>query len=223
MDIFKIFTLEAAHRLPNVPEGHKCARLHGHSFRVEIHLSGAIGADSCWVMDFADVKQAFQPLYERLDHHYLNDVEGLENPTSERLAVWIWERLKPALPLLSEVVVHKTCTSGCRFRGQRPPRGRLNGPERGMLHCNKNGFMLHRTNRQTLCRRSSRSPPCTSSSTNSSPPRRASSPRPRHRSTASPSTTPGPCSACSWRPSRTAPTPRLPSSAKPPRSVTPKA
>jgi 6-pyruvoyltetrahydropterin/6-carboxytetrahydropterin synthase len=117
MDIFKIFTIEAAHRLPNVPVGHKCARLHGHSFRIEIHLSGELGADSGWVMDFADVKAAFKPLYDRLDHHYLNDIEGLENPTSERLAVWVWERLKPALPQLSEVVVHETCTSGCRYRG----------------------------------------------------------------------------------------------------------
>lgn len=117
MDIFKIFTIEAAHRLPNVPPGHKCARLHGHSFRVEIHVSGQIQPDSGWVMDFADVKAAFKPLYDRLDHHYLNEIEGLENPTSERLAVWIWEQLKPSLPALSEVVVHETCTSGCRYRG----------------------------------------------------------------------------------------------------------
>ena len=117
MDIFKTFTIEAAHRLPNVPPGHKCARLHGHSFVVELHVSGEPGTDSGWVMDFGDIKSAFQPLYERLDHHYLNDIEGLENPTSERLATWIWERLKPAMPLLSEVVVRETCTSGCRYRG----------------------------------------------------------------------------------------------------------
>ena len=117
MEIFKIFTLEAAHRLPNVPTGHKCARLHGHSFRVEIHLAGELDENTGWVMDFADVKAAFRPLYERLDHHYLNEVEGLENPTSVRLALWIWQRLKPALPLLSEVVVHETCTAGSRYRG----------------------------------------------------------------------------------------------------------
>ena len=117
MDIFKVFTLEAAHRLPHVPAGHKCARLHGHSFRVEIHVSGPVDPHSGWVMDCADIKAAFQPLYEQLDHHYLNEVEGLDNPTSERLAAWIWDRLKPALPLLSEVVVHETCTSGCRHRG----------------------------------------------------------------------------------------------------------
>jgi 6-pyruvoyltetrahydropterin/6-carboxytetrahydropterin synthase len=117
MDIFKVFTLEAAHRLPHVPPGHKCSRLHGHSFRVEIHVSGEPDAHSGWVMDFADIKSAFKPLYDQLDHHYLNDIEGLDNPTSERLAVWIWERLKPTLPLLSEVVVYETCTSGCRYRG----------------------------------------------------------------------------------------------------------
>ena len=117
MDIFKTFRLEAAHRLPNVPAGHKCARLHGHSFAVELQVSGPLGEDSGWVMDFAELKQAFQPLYDRLDHHYLNDIEGLENPTSERLAVWIWDRLKPALPLLSAVTVHETCTSGCRYTG----------------------------------------------------------------------------------------------------------
>jgi 6-pyruvoyltetrahydropterin/6-carboxytetrahydropterin synthase len=118
MDIFKIFTIEAAHRLPNVPAGHKCSRLHGHSFRVEIQLHGNIGTNTGWVMDFSDVKSAFQPLYDQLDHHYLNDIEGLDNPTSERLSIWIWERLKPSLPLLSEVVVHETCTSGCRYRGE---------------------------------------------------------------------------------------------------------
>ena len=117
MDIFKLFRIEAAHRLPNVPPGHKCARLHGHSFADELQVSGEPGAETGWVMDFAEVKQAFQPLYDRLDHHYLNDIEGLENPTSEQLAIWIWQRLKPALPQLSCVTVHETCTSGCRYRG----------------------------------------------------------------------------------------------------------
>jgi len=117
MDIFKVFRIEAAHRLPHVPEGHKCARLHGHSFAVELHVAGHPDPHTGWVMDFAEIKAAFAPLHDRLDHHYLNDIEGLENPTSERLAIWIWERLKPDLPLLSEVVVHETCTSGCRYRG----------------------------------------------------------------------------------------------------------
>ncbi|NCT71982.1 MAG: 6-carboxytetrahydropterin synthase QueD [Xanthomonadaceae bacterium] len=118
MDIFKVFTVEAAHRLPYVPEGHKCARLHGHSFRIELHLSGPVDPQAGWVMDFADVKAAFKPIYDRLDHHYLNEIPGLENPTSEQLATWIWDQTKPLLPLLSAIVVHETCTSGCRYTGQ---------------------------------------------------------------------------------------------------------
>ncbi len=118
MNIFKIFTLEAAHRLPNVPDGHKCSRLHGHSFRVELHISGPVDPHSGWVMDFAEVKRIFKPLYEQLDHHYLNDIEGLENPTSENLAIWIWKQTKPLMPLLSEVVVHETCTAGSRYSGE---------------------------------------------------------------------------------------------------------
>jgi 6-pyruvoyltetrahydropterin/6-carboxytetrahydropterin synthase len=117
VEIFKAFTLESAHRLPNVPAGHKCARVHGHSFRVEIHVSGPVDEHQGWVMDFADLKSAFDPLFQRLDHRYLNDVPGLENPTSENLARWIWRELKPRLPRLSRVVVHETCTSGARFEG----------------------------------------------------------------------------------------------------------
>lgn len=118
MEIFKVFSLEAAHRLPNVPAGHKCARMHGHSFRVEVHVLGPVGADTGWVIDFAEVKAAFQPIHDQLDHNCLNEVKGLENPTSENLARWIWSRLKAELPLLSKVVVCETCTSGCVYRGE---------------------------------------------------------------------------------------------------------
>ena len=117
IDIFKVFSIEAAHRLPNVPEGHQCARLHGHSFRVEVHVRGPIDAQTGWVMDFADLKRAFAPIHQQLDHHYLNDVPGLDNPTSENLARWIWQQLKPNLPLLARIVVHETCTSGCSYAG----------------------------------------------------------------------------------------------------------
>jgi 6-pyruvoyltetrahydropterin/6-carboxytetrahydropterin synthase len=117
VEIFKVFRIEAAHYLPHVPAGHKCRRLHGHSFRIEIRVRGPVGRETGWVRDFGELSQAFAPLHERLDHRYLNEVPGLENPTSENLARWIWTRLKPVLPLLSEVVVHETCTSGCRYRG----------------------------------------------------------------------------------------------------------
>jgi 6-pyruvoyltetrahydropterin/6-carboxytetrahydropterin synthase len=117
MDVFRVFQIEAAHRLPHVPAGHKCARIHGHSFRIEIHVSGSVGEHSGWVMDFADLRSAFQPLFDRLDHHYLNDIEGLENPTSENLARWIWQRLKSELPGLSKVTVQETCNAGCIYSG----------------------------------------------------------------------------------------------------------
>lgn len=117
MEIFKEFTFEAAHRLPNVPEGHKCARLHGHSYRVEIHVTGEVSETTGWVMDFGGIKKAFAPVLAHLDHYYLNDVKGLENPTSEVLARWIWDQLLPALPL-SAVLVRETCTSGCIYRGE---------------------------------------------------------------------------------------------------------
>ncbi|MEX1198214.1 MAG: 6-carboxytetrahydropterin synthase QueD [Pseudohongiellaceae bacterium] len=117
MDIFKDFSFEAAHRLPNVAEGHKCARLHGHSFQVRIVVSGPVGETSGWVMDFGDIKTAFRPIRDQLDHYYLNEIEGLENPTSEHIARWIWQRLKPALPELSRIEIRETCTSGCLYTG----------------------------------------------------------------------------------------------------------
>jgi 6-pyruvoyltetrahydropterin/6-carboxytetrahydropterin synthase len=117
MEIFREFTFEAAHRLPNVPAGHKCARLHGHSFAVIVHITGPVDPKLGWVADFAEVKEGFRPLHEALDHRYLNEVEGLENPTSEILARWIWERLAPRLPGLSAVTVKETCTAGCVYRG----------------------------------------------------------------------------------------------------------
>ena len=117
MDAFKTFTFEAAHVLPNVPPGHKCARLHGHSFRVEVHVSGEVGAETGWIMDFADIKAATDPVRDELDHRYLNDIKGLENPTSENVARFIWAKLKPSLPALSKLVVHETCTAGCVYCG----------------------------------------------------------------------------------------------------------
>lgn len=117
MEIFKEFTFEAAHLLPNVPQGHKCGRLHGHSFLVSVHVEGPV-TDEGWVLDFADIKSAFKPTWEQLDHHYLNEIEGLENPTSENLARWIWPRLKTQLPNLSKIIIRETCNSGCIYLGE---------------------------------------------------------------------------------------------------------
>lgn len=117
MDIYKIFTFEAAHRLPNVPDGHKCSRLHGHSFEVTLTVTGPVDDQMGWVVDFADVKAAFKPVLNQLDHYYLNDIEGLENPTSENIARWIWGKVKPALPGLSKVGVKETCTAGSIYSG----------------------------------------------------------------------------------------------------------
>nr|WP_218649283.1 6-carboxytetrahydropterin synthase QueD [Pseudomonas taiwanensis] len=117
VEIFKEFIFEAAHRLPHVPAGHKCGRLHGHSFRVAIYIEGEPDPYTGWIRDFSELKAIFKPLYEQLDHNYLNEIPGLENPTSEVLAKWIWQELKPLLPELSRIRIHETCTSGCEYRG----------------------------------------------------------------------------------------------------------
>ena len=117
MKTFKEFSFEAAHLLPNVPPDHKCARLHGHSVAVRIYVEGQVGDNSGWVMDFSDISSAFNPIQKELDHCYLNEIKGLENPTSENIVRWIWERLKPDLPQLFEIEIRETCTSGCRYTG----------------------------------------------------------------------------------------------------------
>lgn len=118
MEIFKVFHIEAAHLLPNLPTTHKCRRLHGHSFRVEVHVAGEVQPSAGWVMDFAMLKEHVAPVFETLDHQYLNEIPGLENPTSENLAHWIWQRLAPRLPGLTKIVIAETCTSGCVYRGE---------------------------------------------------------------------------------------------------------
>ncbi len=117
MEIFNIYHIEAARRLPNLPESHPCSRVHGHSFRIEIFVSGPVDPDTGWVIDFAELNAAFSPIKTQIDHRYLNDIAGLENPTSERLAQWIWQQLKPALPGLSKIVVQETQQSGCAYTG----------------------------------------------------------------------------------------------------------
>jgi 6-pyruvoyltetrahydropterin/6-carboxytetrahydropterin synthase len=118
MEIFKEFSIEAAHWLPNVPAGHKCGRLHGHSFHIELHVSGPVDSKLGWVLDFADIKKAFKGVEDQIDHRCLNEVAGLENPTSENLCRWLWQKLKPELPTLSKIVVKETCTSGCIYSGE---------------------------------------------------------------------------------------------------------
>jgi 6-pyruvoyltetrahydropterin/6-carboxytetrahydropterin synthase len=117
MEIWKEFTFDAAHLLPNVPEGHKCRRLHGHTYRVRVYVRGKPDKRMGWILDFGDIKAAFEPILERLDHYYLNDIEGLENSTAEVLARWIWQRLQPRLPALSRIEIHETCTTGCTYEG----------------------------------------------------------------------------------------------------------
>jgi len=115
--LVKELRFEAAHQLPKTPPGHKCRRLHGHSFVCEIHIRGEVDEETGWVLDFADVDTAFAPLMEILDHNFLNDVPGLENPTSENLAQYIWKAIDATLPGLCAIVVHETCTSRCIYTG----------------------------------------------------------------------------------------------------------
>ena len=116
MKIFKEFTFEAAHKLPLVPSDHKCFRLHGHSFRVRVYLDGPVN-EIGWVMDFSELKKICAPFIKQLDHSYLNKIDGLENPTSENIAIWLWEKLKNSLQDLSSITVMETCNAGCEYSG----------------------------------------------------------------------------------------------------------
>jgi 6-pyruvoyltetrahydropterin/6-carboxytetrahydropterin synthase len=118
MEIFKVISFDAAHRLPKVPPGHICARLHGHTYRLELHLRGKVGQDTGWVRDFGDIDKVFEPLHQQLEHNCLNDIPGLENPTSENLARWIWQSIKPNLPELHKIVVQENSLSGCIYCGE---------------------------------------------------------------------------------------------------------
>ncbi len=115
--LVKQFDFEAAHFLPTFPEDHKCRRLHGHSFRVEVVVEGDVDPAEGYLVDYGDLKAAIEPVRKRVDHYLLNEIEGLENPTSEMIAVWIWDQLIGSIPLLSEVIVHETCTSRCHYQG----------------------------------------------------------------------------------------------------------
>lgn len=112
------YGFESAHRLPHVPEGHKCSRLHGHSFRVEVSVAGETDARLGWFVDYAEIDMACRPLIDALDHRYLNELPGLENPTSEHLAKYLWDRLVTTLRGLERVTVMETCQSRCEYEGR---------------------------------------------------------------------------------------------------------
>lgn len=116
--LVKSFGFEAAHWLPTFPEGHKCRRMHGHSFRVEVIVEGEVPREKGYLLDYGDISRAIEPIRAELDHYVLNEIQGLENPTSEVIARWVYDRIKAVLPQLSEVVVHETCTSRCHYCGE---------------------------------------------------------------------------------------------------------
>lgn len=115
--LLKTFDFEAAHSLPTFPEGHKCRRLHGHSFKFDVIVEGELDADRGYLIDYGQIKAAVDPIVKQLDHYYLNEIEGLSNPTAEMLSIWLWNRIKPLLPELAEIAVRETCTSACVYRG----------------------------------------------------------------------------------------------------------
>lgn len=119
LELTTTFTFEASHQLPHAPEHSKCRRLHGHSWKIEVQVTGEVDPETGWVLDFDEIHKACGPVYDALDHRHLNEIEGLHNPTSEMVAVWIWERLSPEIPQLARIVVHETCTARCAYAGLR--------------------------------------------------------------------------------------------------------
>jgi 6-pyruvoyltetrahydropterin/6-carboxytetrahydropterin synthase len=118
LSLSKNFHFEAAHWLPTFPEGHKCRRLHGHSFRFDVVVEGEVDPAKGYLIDYGEIKAIVGPIVDQLDHYNLNDIEGLENPTSEMIAVWLWKRIQPELPLLAKIIVYETCTSRCEYAGR---------------------------------------------------------------------------------------------------------
>lgn len=118
MRIYKAFTFDAAHRLPNLPITHKCSNLHGHTFRVEVHVESTLDPAFGWVVDFGDIKSLVEPIINKLDHAYLNEIVGLENPTSENIAKWLWKHIYSELPILAKIVVQESPDSAAIFEGQ---------------------------------------------------------------------------------------------------------
>ena len=118
VELAKEFRFEAAHSLPNVPEGHKCRRMHGHSFRGEVFIRGEVDEKVGWLIDYAEIQKVLRPIVDRLDHYLLNEIPGLENPTSEQIAAWLWREIEPKLPMLHSITIEETCTSRCNYYGE---------------------------------------------------------------------------------------------------------
>ena len=117
MEIYKEFSFDSAHFLPNVPDGHKCKGMHGHTYKLKVFIKGRLDPDLGWIMDFKDLKDALMPVIDRLDHKLINDIQGLQNPTAENITVWIWDQIKPSLPLLSRIELYETPTTGVIYSG----------------------------------------------------------------------------------------------------------
>jgi 6-pyruvoyltetrahydropterin/6-carboxytetrahydropterin synthase len=118
VELMKEYRFEAAHRLPRVPEGHKCARIHGHSYKVEVEIAGPVDPETGWLIDFGVIDDAWAPLFARFDHHNLNEVPGLENSTCENIAIYVWAALRGRIPALSAVTIWETFDSKCTYRGK---------------------------------------------------------------------------------------------------------
>jgi 6-pyruvoyltetrahydropterin/6-carboxytetrahydropterin synthase len=117
VEIYKVFTFDAAHQLPNLPDDHKCKRLHGHTFKVQVYVNDQLDDKMGWVIDFYDIKDVVSPIIDQLDHRYLNEIKGLENPTSENISKWLWAKIAPTLPILSQIIVQESPNSGVCYKG----------------------------------------------------------------------------------------------------------
>jgi len=118
MQIFKQFTFDSAHFLPYVPDGHKCKEIHGHTYYMTVYIEGNLDKKLDWIMDFTEIKGVIKPIIESIDHKLLNNLSGLENPTCEVLVMWLWNKIKPKIPLLTKIILNETPTSGTVYEGK---------------------------------------------------------------------------------------------------------
>jgi len=123
MEVYKTFSVESARSLPHLPDGHPCKSVHGHSFKITITVNGQVNEDTGFVMDFSDIDSVFAPIHSMIDHAYLNDIEGLQNPSSENLCRWIWSRLSTSLPGLTKIEIRETESTGCIYKGEGHGKG----------------------------------------------------------------------------------------------------